>query len=72
MCTSLCSTYNVFTLAPQLFPGLIYCMIEPKVVFLVFMSKEIVLTGARVGMDFYTAFNTIYTVLSKANPMFFD
>lgn len=65
MCTSLCSTYNVFTLAPQLFPGLIYCMIEPKVVFLIFMPKEIVLTGARVGMDFYT-------VLSKASPTFFD
>ena len=32
----------------QLFPGLIYRMIKPKVVLLIFVSGKIVLTGAKV------------------------
>jgi hypothetical protein len=36
----------------QLFPGLIYRMIKPKVVLLIFVSGKIVLTGAKVtGLD---------------------
>ena len=38
--------------SPQLFPGLIYRMIKPKVVLLIFVSGKIVLTGAKVGADF--------------------
>lgn len=34
--------------APQLFPGLIYRMVKPKVVLLIFVSGKIVLTGAKV------------------------
>ena len=34
---------------PELFPGLIYRMVEPKVVFLVFVSGKIVITGAKVS-----------------------
>jgi transcription initiation factor TFIID TATA-box-binding protein len=34
--------------ALQLFPGLIYRMIKPKVVLLIFVSGKIVLTGAKV------------------------
>ncbi|PIL30576.1 hypothetical protein GSI_07276 [Ganoderma sinense ZZ0214-1] len=48
---------------PELFPGLIYRMIKPKVVLLIFVSGKIVLTGAKVREEIYTAFNTIYTVL---------
>lgn len=48
----------------QLFPGLIYRMIKPKVVLLIFVSGKIVLTGAKVREDIYTAFNQIYTVLA--------
>ncbi|KAF8590506.1 TBP-domain-containing protein [Ramaria rubella] len=33
---------------PELFPGLIYRMIKPKVVLLIFVSGKIVLTGAKV------------------------
>lgn len=33
----------------QLFPGLIYRMIKPKVVLLIFVSGKIVLTGAKVN-----------------------
>ncbi|KAJ7221725.1 TBP-domain-containing protein [Mycena pura] len=49
----------------KLFPGLIYRMIKPKVVLLIFVSGKIVLTGAKVREEIYTAFNTIYTVLCE-------
>jgi len=50
---------------PELFPGLIYRMIKPKVVLLIFVSGKIVLTGAKIREEIYTAFNTIYTVLCE-------
>lgn len=37
-----------FTQFLQLFPGLIYRMLKPKVVLLIFVSGKIVLTGAKV------------------------
>jgi transcription initiation factor TFIID TATA-box-binding protein len=40
-------------------------MIKPKVVLLIFVSGKIVLTGAKVREEIYTAFNTIYTVLCE-------
>ncbi|KAG1722449.1 TBP-domain-containing protein [Suillus paluster] len=50
---------------PELFPGLIYRMLKPKVMLLIFVSGKIVLTGAKVREDIYTAFNTIYMVLCE-------
>ncbi|KAG7086542.1 hypothetical protein E1B28_002493 [Marasmius oreades] len=50
---------------PELFPGLIYRMMKPKVVLLIFVSGKIVLTGAKVREEIYTAFNQIYTVLCE-------
>lgn len=50
---------------PELFPGLIYRMIKPKVVLLIFVSGKIVLTGAKVREEIYTAFNVIYPVLRE-------
>lgn len=47
----------------QLFPGLIYRMMKPKVVLLIFVSGKIVLTGAKVREEIYMAFNQIYSVL---------
>ncbi|KAJ7349064.1 TBP-domain-containing protein [Mycena albidolilacea] len=47
---------------PELFSGLIYRMIKPKVVLLIFVSGKFVLAGAKVR-ETHTAFNTIYTVL---------
>jgi transcription initiation factor TFIID TATA-box-binding protein len=32
---------------PELFPGLIYRMKEPKIVLLIFVSGKVVLTGAQ-------------------------
>lgn len=55
----------MFRMVVQLFPGLIYRMIKPKVVLLIFVSGKIVLTGAKVREEIYTAFNQIYTVLAE-------
>lgn len=49
---------------PELFPGLIYRMIKPKIVLLIFVSGKIVLTGAKVREEIYTAFESIYPVLN--------
>lgn len=49
----------------QLFPGLIYRMVKPKVVLLIFVSGKVVLTGAKVREDLYDAFNNIYPVLTE-------
>ena len=40
---------------PEQFPGLIYRMTEPKVVFLLFMSGKCVCTGARSEEDIYAS-----------------
>jgi TATA-box binding protein (TBP) (component of TFIID and TFIIIB) len=49
----MCSKYNIFDVgSTQLFPGLIYRMIKPKIVLLIFMSGKIVLTGTKVGANF--------------------
>eukprot|EP00126_Sphaerothecum_destruens_P015164 Sdes_comp9087_c0_seq2m542 len=37
---------------PELFPGLIYRMMQPKIVLLIFVSGKIVLTGAKVSCIF--------------------
>lgn len=56
---------NFSSYEPELFPGLIYRMMQPKVVLLIFVSGKIVLTGAKVREEIYTAFNRIYTVLCE-------
>jgi len=48
---------------PELFPGLIYRMVQPKIVLLIFVSGKIVLTGAKVRQEIYSAFENIYPVL---------
>src|SRR5277367_1748676 len=50
---------------PELFPGLIYRMVNPKIVLLIFVSGKIVLTGAKVREEIYRAFESIYPVLSE-------
>lgn len=57
------STYSSYE--PELFPGLIYRMVQPKIVLLVFVSGKIVLTGAKVRDEIYTAFENIYPVLTE-------
>jgi hypothetical protein len=37
---------------PELFPGLIYRMVKPKIVLLIFVSGKVVLTGAKVNQSY--------------------
>ncbi|KAL1495168.1 hypothetical protein AB1Y20_017033 [Prymnesium parvum] len=48
---------------PELFPGLIYRMAEPKVVLLIFVSGKVVLTGGKLVNEINQAFQTIYPIL---------
>lgn len=50
---------------PELFPGLIYRMVKPKLVMLIFVSGKVVMTGARSVQDLHSAFNKIYPVLQE-------
>ena len=51
-----CKKENSVFYEPELFPGLIYRMIEPKIVLLIFTSGKIVLTGAKARDDIYNGF----------------
>lgn len=48
---------------PEIFPGLIYRMLQPKVVLLVFVSGKVVITGAKTREEIYEAFNNLYPIL---------
>jgi len=50
---------------PELFPGLIYRMVDPKIVLLIFVSGKVVLTGAKSREQIYQAFEDIYPVLNE-------
>ena len=50
---------------PELFPGLIYRMVKPKVVLLIFVSGKVVLTGAKVRLEIYEAFDNIHPILKN-------
>nr|XP_020671568.1 TATA box-binding protein-like protein 2 [Pogona vitticeps] len=48
---------------PELFPGLIYRMVKPRIVLLIFVSGKVVLTGAKDRSEIYEAFENIYPIL---------
>ena len=50
---------------PELFPGLVYRLLEPKISLLIFVSGKVVITGGRNREDIITAFKSIYPVLHK-------
>ncbi|XP_068200176.1 TATA-box-binding protein isoform X1 [Palaemon carinicauda] len=50
---------------PELFPGLIYRMVKPRIVLLIFVSGKVVLTGAKVRDQIYEAFDNIYPILKS-------
>ena len=52
---------------PELFPGLIYHLKEPKVTLLVFVSGKVVMTGARSPKAIYEAFDQMYDILRAFN-----
>ena len=50
---------------PELFPGLVYRLLDPKISLLIFVSGKVVITGGRNREDIITAFKSIYPVLHK-------
>ena len=50
---------------PEIFPGLIYRMIKPRIVLLIFVSGRLVLTGAKQRGDINEAFENIYPILKS-------
>ncbi|TKR64584.1 hypothetical protein L596_025091 [Steinernema carpocapsae] len=60
----ICLMHNQFsTYEPELFPGLIYRMVKPRVVLLIFVSGKVVITGAKFKKDIDEAFMQIYPIL---------
>ena len=53
------------TYEPEIFPGLIYRLMSPKIVLLVFASGKIVLTGAKTKEDIYNAFNHMFVIFQQ-------
>jgi transcription initiation factor TFIID TATA-box-binding protein len=51
------------TFDPKIFPGLIYRMVQPKIVLLIFCSGKVVLTGAKKREQLSQAFLKIYPTL---------
>ncbi|XP_043252046.1 TATA-box-binding protein [Colletes gigas] len=50
---------------PELYPGLIYRMVSPRVVLLIFVNGKIVLTGAKNRTDLQDALSNIYPILKS-------
>ena len=56
---------NLCSYEPEMFPGLIFHLQNPKVVLLIFVSGKIVLTGAKTRDDIYKAYQTMLPILQK-------
>lgn len=50
---------------PELFPGLIYRMVRPRVVLLIFVNGKIVFTGAKSNQEIAESLENIYPVLQS-------
>jgi transcription initiation factor TFIID TATA-box-binding protein len=57
---------------PEQFPGVIYRMDEPRVVFLLFQSGKLVCTGARKERDVYDAVNKLHANLEEQSLIFYE
>lgn len=57
---------------PELFPGLIYRLLNPRVVFLIFVSGKVVITGAKKESDLSTALTKLFPVLLEFKKEHFD
>ncbi|XP_001843660.2 TBP-related factor [Culex quinquefasciatus] len=50
---------------PELFPGLIYRMVKPRVVLLIFVNGKIVFTGAKSEWEIRESLENIYPILQS-------
>lgn len=56
---------QVIVYEPEQFPGLIYRMIDPNILLLIFTSGKIILAGGKIREDIYSTFQKIYPLLNK-------
>ena len=57
---------------PEQFPGLIYRMINPKTVILIFSSGKLVCVGAKTETDVYRSVNQLHALLEEKGLMIYD
>ena len=57
---------------PEQFPGLIYRMLDPKTVILVFASGKLVCVGARIEKDVHRSVHQIHSLLEEKNLMVYN
>ncbi|XP_032691277.1 TBP-related factor-like [Odontomachus brunneus] len=50
---------------PELYPGLTYRMLKPRVVLLIFVNGKVVITGAKKRKDLHEALFYIYPILKS-------
>mmetsp|Transcript_2621 Transcript_2621/g.8179 ORF Transcript_2621/g.8179 Transcript_2621/m.8179 type:complete len:240 (+) Transcript_2621:111-830(+) len=50
---------------PELFPGLVYRLVNPKTVLLIFVSGRLVITGGKALDQLHTAFDKMYPVICE-------
>ncbi|XP_041988394.1 TATA-box-binding protein-like [Aricia agestis] len=48
---------------PELFPGLVYRMVRPRVVLLIFVNGKMVITGGKTRQEIYEAVDIIHPIL---------
>lgn len=56
---------------PEQFPGAVYRMDEPKVVFLIFSAGKLVCVGAKKEQDVYQAVDNIQRILEEQDLIFY-
>ncbi|TFJ87154.1 hypothetical protein NSK_001486 [Nannochloropsis salina CCMP1776] len=54
---------------PELFPGLVYRMYNPKIVLLIFVSGRIIITGAKTRRDMDAALEKLHPILLEYRKM---
>lgn len=57
------SHYQFSSYEPELFSGLVYRMVKPRVVFLIFVTGKIVITGAKSREELKEACDNLYPIL---------
>ena len=57
---------------PEQFPGAVFRMEEPKVVFLIFSAGKIVCVGAKKEQDVYDAVNKLQAILEERDLIFYS
>jgi transcription initiation factor TFIID TATA-box-binding protein len=56
---------------PEQFPGAVFRMDEPKVVFLIFSAGKLVCVGAKKEQDVYIAVDKLQGMLEEQNLIFY-